>query len=151
MTSFHALIVILHNYKPNGLKAITRYPAPETLDFQGSLTGLQVCVLVNIDGSNNIIPSHLVSHFHLPTDPILSFPVMVGNGDHLVCSGFCPTIFLIIQNHHFSLPMYILCNISDCRFVSDSHTMTLHVVTLHSTSLLFKTLHRSESFVGSLF
>ena len=43
------------------------------------------------------------------------------------------------------------CNILDCQLLGDSHSMILHMVTLHSTSLLVRTLHQSESSIGNLF
>jgi len=44
-----------------------------------------------------------------------------------------------------------LCNILNFQLIDDSHTTTLHAVTLHSTSLLVKTFHRSEPSIGSPF
>jgi len=41
------------------------------------------------------------------------------------------------------------CNILDFQLLGGFHTMTLHVVTFHSTFLLVRTLHQSEPSVGS--
>ncbi|KAH1250115.1 hypothetical protein GmHk_05G013340 [Glycine max] len=43
------------------------------------------------------------------------------------------------------------CNIPDFLLLSGFHTMTLHVVTLHSTSLLVRTLHKLKSFESNPF
>ena len=44
-----------------------------------------------------------------------------------------------------------VCNIPDFQLLSGSHTMAFNAVTLHSTSLLVITLHRSKPFIGSPF
>ena len=43
------------------------------------------------------------------------------------------------------------CNIPDFRFLNDSHITTLYDVTLHSTSLLIRTFHQSESSIDNFF
>ncbi|KAH1209554.1 hypothetical protein GmHk_15G044060 [Glycine max] len=44
-----------------------------------------------------------------------------------------------------------ICNIPDFLLLGGFHTTILHAVTFHSTSLLVRTLHRSEPSVGNLF
>ena len=43
------------------------------------------------------------------------------------------------------------CNISDYRLLGNSHITILHTVRFHTTSLLVRILHQSESLVGSSF
>jgi len=43
------------------------------------------------------------------------------------------------------------CNIPDFRLLGDSHITILHTVRFHTTSLLVRILHQSESFVCSSF
>ncbi|KAH1249313.1 hypothetical protein GmHk_05G012692 [Glycine max] len=61
--------------------------------------------------------------------------------------------WFVLKPHHPRREVYsnTICNAIDCRLLGGSHTTTLHAVTLHSTSLLVRTLHRSKPSIGSHF
>nr|KYP65721.1 hypothetical protein KK1_011983 [Cajanus cajan] len=83
-------------------------PSPKTLRFQGSIASITVTILVDTSSSHNILQPHLANHLNLPINPISPFQVMVGNGDTIQCTGFCPHVDLTIQSHKFTIPCYLL-------------------------------------------
>ncbi|GKB86105.1 ty3-gypsy retrotransposon protein, partial [Tanacetum coccineum] len=51
---------------------------------------------------------HTLRDLQLPISPTNSFPVMVGNGDHLHCKGVCLGIPLRIQDYSAKVDLYLL-------------------------------------------
>ncbi|MCH93797.1 hypothetical protein A2U01_0014750, partial [Trifolium medium] len=90
------------------LQAATGHPSPRTLRFLASIYGQQVTILVDSGSSHNIIQPHIASFLHLPIHNLSSFLVMVGNGDHLQCTGLCVDIPLMVDNHLFTTSLYVL-------------------------------------------
>ncbi|PNX96205.1 Ty3/gypsy retrotransposon protein, partial [Trifolium pratense] len=89
-------------------QALTGQLSPQSLKFPGLLHGLVVTVLVDTGSTHNILQPRIASHLHIPTKTIPNFSVMVGNGSHLNCSGFCPNVPINIQNNLFHIPFYLL-------------------------------------------
>ncbi|CAJ2679012.1 unnamed protein product [Trifolium pratense] len=89
-------------------QALTRQLSPQSLKFPSLLHGLVVTVLVDTGSTHNILQPRIASHLHIPTKTIPNFSVMVGNGSHLNCSGFCPNVPINIQNNLFHIPFYLL-------------------------------------------
>ncbi|GJU63981.1 ribonuclease H-like domain-containing protein [Tanacetum coccineum] len=79
----------------------------ETNLLFGGHDGHTVTVLVDSGSSHNIIKPCLVSLLHLPFDSQPSFPVMIGNGTFLHCTGQCPNIDLRLSNTPFSISPYV--------------------------------------------
>ena len=90
------------------LQAATGQPSPRTLRFTASIYGHNLTVLVDSGSSHNIIQPRIATFLHLPIHNFPSFPVMVGNGEYLHCSGLCMDTPLMIQNHLFTIPLYVL-------------------------------------------
>lgn len=90
------------------LQAATGYPSPRTLRFTASIHGHKFTILVDSGSSHNIIQPRIASFLHLPIQPLSSFSVMVGNGEHLHCTGLCKDTPLMVDQHFFTVPLYIL-------------------------------------------
>lgn len=89
-------------------QALTRVPSPQTLHFKRSINGQTMMILMDSKSSHNILQTRWANQLRLTLDPTLSFVVMVGNGDHLFCSGLYHVVPLVIQNQTFDTPMYLL-------------------------------------------
>ena len=61
------------------------------------------------------------------------------------------SMWLIIKETNGVRDQDLECNTPDCQLLGGSHITTLHMMTLHSTCLLVRTLHKLEPFVGSPF
>jgi len=83
------------------LEAATSDPSPRTLRVLATINGHNVAVLVDSGSSHNIIQPRIASFLNLPTQSLPSFSVMVGNGEQLHCSGFCPNVSLLVDIHLF--------------------------------------------------
>lgn len=57
--------------------------------------------------SRNILLPSLAKNLNLVTTPTPSFPIMVGNRDHIFCSWLCSNVPLIIQSHAFKVLVYL--------------------------------------------
>lgn len=90
------------------MHALTGESCPRTLRFTTSIQGHDVSVLVDNGSSHNIMQPRIASFLALPTQPIHSFSVMVGNGAYLQCSGLCPEVPLLVKNQCFQVPFYLL-------------------------------------------
>ncbi|KAL0342901.1 UNVERIFIED_CONTAM: hypothetical protein Sangu_1177500 [Sesamum angustifolium] len=93
------------------LDALSGSPSPRTLRLRGSVCGFPVTILVDSGSSHNIIQPLIAHHLRLAVQPLAPFEVMVGNGDALCCSGFCPSVSLVLQGHSFTVPSIF------CRFM----------------------------------
>ncbi|WVZ06121.1 hypothetical protein V8G54_019467 [Vigna mungo] len=98
--------------------------APRTLRLTGSINEYKVQVLVDSGATHNFIQSR-VAHFlqlqHEPTSTPLR--VMVGNGDFLPCSTFCPKAQLHLASLKFSIDLYPL-ELSGTDIVLGVHWLT---------------------------
>nr|GEX68440.1 hypothetical protein [Tanacetum cinerariifolium] len=59
----------------------------KTLRITGSLNGLQVTVLIDSGSTHNVIQPRIAEFLGLPVLATPAFPVMVGNGAKIECSG----------------------------------------------------------------
>ncbi|GKC22079.1 ty3-gypsy retrotransposon protein [Tanacetum coccineum] len=82
--------------------------SPKALRITAYIMGHLVTVLVDSGSTHNIIQPHIVSFLKIPITPIPSFPVMVGNGNHIHCEGFCQSVVLNFQNTSFTIPFFVL-------------------------------------------
>jgi len=62
----------------------------KSLKFQGTLHGQPVSVLIDTGSTHNILQPRMAKHLHIPHTLTPKFSVMVGNGSHIQCAGFCP-------------------------------------------------------------
>lgn len=89
------------------LQALIGHPSLKTLRFFASILGHEVSVLIDSGSSHNLLQSRVANFLNISTTPIETFKVMVGNGAFLECTGFCPTIPLVIQSHTFQVSFYL--------------------------------------------
>lgn len=80
----------------------------QTLRVKGSINGKPVTILVDCGSTHNIIQPRIASGLNLPKNDIEPFSVMVGNGQMIRCSRYCPTVPLQIQQLSFNIPLFIL-------------------------------------------
>ncbi|KAL0413690.1 UNVERIFIED_CONTAM: putative mitochondrial protein [Sesamum radiatum] len=85
-----------------------RLSLPTYLCLRGFIREHSISILVDSDSSHNILQPRVAQFLGLTITPIVSFSVMVGNGDSIQCSGFCPAVPLSINSHKFLVPFYIL-------------------------------------------
>jgi hypothetical protein len=90
------------------LQAATGQPSPRTLRFTASINNHSVTVLVDSGSSHNIIQPRIASFLNLPIQPLSAFTVMVGNGEHLHCTGLCNDVSVTVNKHTFNLSLYVL-------------------------------------------
>ncbi|XP_057452390.1 uncharacterized protein LOC130744215 [Lotus japonicus] len=83
-------------------------PNPKTLTFQGAVLGHTVSVLVDTGSTHNVMPPRLARFLRLPTKPVPRFHVMVGNGNHIDCTSYCPDIALTLEGTLFHVSFYLL-------------------------------------------
>lgn len=88
--------------------AVTGHPSPRTLRFQATIHGHNISVLIDSGSSHNILQPRIANFLKLPITDLPPFFVMVGNGAHLHCSGYCNNIPLDIPNHTITVPFYLL-------------------------------------------
>ncbi|GJZ35223.1 ty3-gypsy retrotransposon protein [Tanacetum coccineum] len=82
--------------------------SPKALRITAYIIGHPVTVLIDSGNTYNIIQPHIASFLKLPIIPIPSFPVMVGNGNHIYCDGFCQTVVINLQDTSFTIPFFVL-------------------------------------------
>nr|GEY60117.1 Ty3/gypsy retrotransposon protein [Tanacetum cinerariifolium] len=95
-------------YLSLSLAAFLGLASPKALHITANIMGHPVTVLVDSGSTHNIIQPHIASFLKLPVTPIPSFPVMVGNGNHIHCDEFCQTVVLNLQNTSFTIPFFVL-------------------------------------------
>ncbi|XP_019418303.1 PREDICTED: uncharacterized protein LOC109329088 [Lupinus angustifolius] len=83
-------------------------PSPKTLKFQGTILGHQVTVLVDTGSSHNVMQPRVAQFLQLPISPRPKFPVMVGNGERIYCTGLCKETPINLQQQLFTIPFYLL-------------------------------------------
>nr|GEW13498.1 Ty3/gypsy retrotransposon protein [Tanacetum cinerariifolium] len=95
-------------YLSLSLAAFLGSASPKALRITANIMGDHVTVLVDSGSTHNIIQPHIASFLKLPVTPIPSFPVMVGNDNHIHCDGFCQTVVLNLQTTSFTIPFFVL-------------------------------------------
>lgn len=90
------------------MDAMTRHGSPRTLHFTATIYGHPITVLVDTGSSHNILQARVTSFLNLPIRPVAAFSVMVGNGEHLQCSGCCHDVPMAVAFATFQIPFYLL-------------------------------------------
>lgn len=70
--------------------------------------GHPVSVLVDSGSTHDVIQPRVASFLGLPTDTTTSFPVMVGDGNYIQCTGQCPNVTLKLDEANFTILPFIL-------------------------------------------
>ncbi|KAJ9537912.1 hypothetical protein OSB04_030645 [Centaurea solstitialis] len=97
-----------HQFLSLSTVAVFGVASPKTLRITGYIAGHPVTILVDTGSTHNIIQPRVASFLHIQVCSIPSFPVTVGNGDHLHCSGFCQDVTIHLNNQPFSIPLFVL-------------------------------------------
>ncbi|KAL0399243.1 UNVERIFIED_CONTAM: Retrovirus-related Pol polyprotein from transposon.6 [Sesamum radiatum] len=82
--------------------------SPRTLCLRGRIHEHLVTVLVDSGSSHNIVQPRVAAFLGLPITPMASFPVLVGNGEALHCSGVCHEVPLVVHSHRFLVSLYVI-------------------------------------------
>ncbi|KAL4567049.1 hypothetical protein LXL04_022620 [Taraxacum kok-saghyz] len=93
-----------HQYFLLSTAAFFGLSSPQALRIIGYIQNHLVTILIDCGSTHNIIQPRLVSFFKLHSQPIPEFPVMVGNGDHIKCTGVCPDILVHLEQTPFTIP-----------------------------------------------
>ena len=83
-------------------------PSAHTFKLQGFLHHTPITILIDTGSSHNILKPRLAHHLNLCTLPIKPFSIMVGNNEKIHCTHLNPTVPVFIQNHYFSIPLYLI-------------------------------------------
>nr|KYP64474.1 Transposon Ty3-G Gag-Pol polyprotein [Cajanus cajan] len=82
---------------------------PQTFRITGSLKGYEVHIMVDSRATHNFIQSKVVHFLNLPLKPTSSpLKVMVGNGDFLLCTTYCPQAQITLASLKFPIDLYPL-------------------------------------------
>ncbi|WVZ07738.1 hypothetical protein V8G54_021084 [Vigna mungo] len=91
------------------LHAFSGQWTPRTFRVTGSIQGYVVQILVDSGATHNFIQNRVAQFLHLPSQSTPSpLRVMVGNGEFLPCSTFCPSVILTLDNQEFRIDLYPL-------------------------------------------
>ncbi|GJU51708.1 putative nucleotidyltransferase, ribonuclease H [Tanacetum coccineum] len=96
-----------HQFLALSAAALHDTTCPLAIRITGQINGHTVTVLVDSGSSHDIIKPCLVSLLHFTFDSQPSFPVMIGNGTFLHCTGQCPNINLRLSDTSFSISPYV--------------------------------------------
>ncbi|KAL0297786.1 UNVERIFIED_CONTAM: Retrovirus-related Pol polyprotein from transposon.6 [Sesamum radiatum] len=88
--------------------AVSGSSSPRTLCLRGLIRGHAVSVLIDSGNSHNIIQPRVAPFLSLAESSLPSFPVLIGNGAALHCSGVCHDVSLLLQSHNFSVSLYVI-------------------------------------------
>ncbi|KAJ0436024.1 putative nucleotidyltransferase, Ribonuclease H [Helianthus annuus] len=88
--------------------AITGAVHPQTLRLPGKMLHKDVVVLVDGGSTHNFIEQALVDRFGLLIDRAITFEVIVGNRDKVLCPGRVKNLSLIIQGYTISADFWVL-------------------------------------------
>ena len=90
------------------LHALAGQNSPRTLRLAGQINRVGVQILIDSGSTHNFIQEALVTRLELPIDTSYSFPVTVGNGDSLQCSGLCSKVPILLAESVFPTDLFAL-------------------------------------------
>ncbi|KAL0438992.1 UNVERIFIED_CONTAM: Retrovirus-related Pol polyprotein from transposon.6 [Sesamum latifolium] len=88
--------------------AISGAKSRRTLCLMGRINEHTITMFIDSGSLHNIVQSPVAEFLGLPISPMTSFPILVGNGDSLHCSGMCSNVLLNLQTHSFSIELYVI-------------------------------------------
>ncbi|KAJ0021021.1 hypothetical protein Pint_31374 [Pistacia integerrima] len=90
------------------LHALRGQRNPSTIRMSGRLQGQEVEVLIDGSFTHNFIQERVAIHLGLPIVAFINFTVIIGNGDHMCCSGVCANASLQLDGHEFPVDLFVL-------------------------------------------
>ena len=81
---------------------------PRSLRLQGNISNQSFQVLIDSGSTHNFIKPAIMEKLGLSVKPTTPFRVYIGNGDHLLCSYYCPHVTIVLQGNSFFLDLYLL-------------------------------------------
>ncbi|KAL0412969.1 UNVERIFIED_CONTAM: Retrovirus-related Pol polyprotein from transposon.6 [Sesamum radiatum] len=83
-------------------------PAPVPYVFRVPFSGIRFLFWLTRGSSHNIVQPRIAEFLGLAVTPLAVFPIMVGNGASLRCSGVCHGVPLLLQNHCFDVSLFVI-------------------------------------------
>ncbi|XP_073152641.1 uncharacterized protein [Henckelia pumila] len=99
---------ILSELSEISLHAMAGQLSPRTLRMQGQVAGMSVQTLIDGGSTHNFIQERIARFLKLPIVPSPHFQVLVGNGQSLVCDGYCPQVLITLGQERFLIDFYVL-------------------------------------------
>jgi hypothetical protein len=90
------------------LHALMSHSIPQTLRVMGQINKKPVGVLIDSESTHNFVQDRMVKQLGLLTQQGHPFNVLVGNGEQLGCTSFCPNIHLTMGSQEFVVDLYVL-------------------------------------------
>lgn len=90
------------------LHALMGHSIPQTLRVLGRIKNHPVSVLIDSGSTHNFVEDRIAKQLGLPLESNNSFQVLVGNGEQLPCSSFCPKLPLQLDSHNFLVDLFVL-------------------------------------------
>ncbi|MCI27997.1 hypothetical protein A2U01_0049197, partial [Trifolium medium] len=82
--------------------------ATTTLRILGQISNHSVTVLIDGGSTHNFVQTRIAKFLDLPSSPVNTLKVMVGNGHLLECHRLCSNVNLTLQSHPFTVDFYAL-------------------------------------------
>lgn len=90
------------------LHALLRNSSSQTLRLTGTIKNKNLTILIDGGSTYNFIQDRLVKFLGLPIINSPTFNVMVGNGESLSCTSYCPNVPVSLGSSLFHIDLYIL-------------------------------------------
>lgn len=90
------------------LHAMAGLLSPRTLRLNAIILGLQVQTLIDGGSTHNFIQERIAKFLKLPILTSPHFSVMIGNGESMVCKGYCPEKVIQLGIETFVVDFYVI-------------------------------------------
>ena len=90
------------------MHALAGQISPRTIRVKGRIGNHYIKVLVDSGSTHNFIKEKVAQQLGLTITPSNEFKVYIGNGDFLLCNNSCVDVKLWLQDHVFSVNLFIL-------------------------------------------
>ncbi|VFQ71975.1 unnamed protein product, partial [Cuscuta campestris] len=90
------------------LQSLAGTTTPRSIRLKGVIEGQDVDVLVDGGSTHNFVHPKTAEKLRLALTDIDPFRVYVGNGDSLICRSRCNQVSMRVQNHMFTVDLFVL-------------------------------------------
>ncbi|GAU30089.1 hypothetical protein TSUD_392450 [Trifolium subterraneum] len=98
----------ISNQAQISLHALMGHPIPQTLRVVGHVAKSPITVLIDSGSTHNFIQDRIAKQLGLKLEPAQEFQVLVGNGEELQCSYFCPNLAITLGSNKFLVDVFVL-------------------------------------------